>query len=175
MSYKITYYNASGSRVGSIPVLPGQYAAVVRFESENPDYCGDWVEPFAITRIPVEKPTPAALTFECADWNTGEGKEQDAFPGLDETNYEFVQDAVAEDGTDSLRSARAAGSYQACFRLKDPETCAWAGESEETTEVWIPWTIALQEFDPGVPEVQGADQSNKELQGNEIYHRDSEG
>jgi hypothetical protein len=134
-------------------MMPGQYVAIVKFESENPDYCGDWIEPFSIIRIPVEKPTPAALTFECEDWETGEGVLQDAFPDLDETWYEFVPDATADDGSVSLRSARAAGSYQACFRLKYPETHEWAGESEETKEVWVPWTIALQEFDPGAPEV----------------------
>ena len=153
VKYWITYYDASGNRVNDIPKMPGQYVAVVSFTSDNPDYCGDWIEPFAINKIPVEKPTPAALTFECGNWETGEGEEQDAFPKLDETLYEFVQDAEAGDGTKSLRSARAAGSYQACFRLKDPEIYEWAGESEDAEEVWIPWSIALQEFDANDPEV----------------------
>ena len=49
--------------------------------------------------------------------------------------------------------ARAAGSYQACFRLKDSEIYEWAGESENTVEVWVAWSIALQEFDPNNDEV----------------------
>ena len=154
VSYQIRYYDESGNRVGDIPVIPGQYVAVITFTSEDPEYCGDWVEAFAINKIEVEKPAPNALVFECADWETGEGKEQDAFLGqIDETDYEFVSGAAAEDGTISQRSASAAGIYQACFRLKNPETHVWAGEAEDAEEIWVPWSIALQEFDPGNPEI----------------------
>ena len=163
VEYWITYYDASGRRVGNIPVMPGQYAAVIKFMSDDEQYKGDWVEPFAISKIQVEKPTPAALTFECADWYTGEGTEQDAFPELDETYYVFDPDAKLGDKTESKRSAKTVGSYQACFRLKDPDTCEWAGESEDSEEVWIPWSIAVQEFDANDPEVTywGTDPGNE--------------
>lgn len=153
VSYTIVYYDASGERVGEVPWMPGQYAAVVTFTSDNKDYCGDWVEPFTIARKQVEKPDPRALVFECENWDTGEGAMKEAFLAPDTDDYEFVQDAKAADGTRSLRSAREAGSYQACFRLNDPETCVWAGESDDTEEIWIPWSIALQEFDANDPEI----------------------
>jgi len=152
-SYSIAYYDEEGTKLDSTPVMPGRYAAVVSFESENPDYCGSWIETVAIAKRQVAKPTPAELTFECANWKNGEGAKQDAFPGLDEADYTFDGSAKAADGTSSLRSASAAGNYQACFKLKDPATCAWAGESEDAAECWVPWSIALQEFDPNSKEI----------------------
>ena len=148
VSYSVAYYDAEGNELGSAPVMPGQYAAVVTFASDNPDYCGDWVEPVTITKRQVAKPTPADLVFECADWTTGEGVEQDAFPGLGDTDYELVTNAKEADGSASLRSAKEAGSYAACFKLKDPSTCQWEGESEDAAECWVPWSIALSPFDP---------------------------
>ena len=154
VSYEIAYYGEAGEEVGSAPVKPGRYAAVVTFTSENPDYNGSWVEPITISKRQVAKPVPAELTFECADWGTGEGAEQDAFPGLDSADYEFVGKVEAPDGlgdlksSTSLKSAKEAGSYAACFKLKDPETCQWEGEPEDADEVWVPWSIGLQELDP---------------------------
>ena len=153
VSYSIAYYDEAGSKLETAPVMPGQYAAVVTFTSEKAEYCGDWVETFTIAKKQVEKPTPRALVFECGNWYTGEGAQQDAFQGLEETDYKFVPNKKAADGTTSLRSAKAAGSYQACFRLKDPETCAWAGEPDDAAEVWVPWSIALQEFDANDSEI----------------------
>ena len=150
VSYSIVYYDEKGNALPDeepVPVKPGQYAAVVTFASENPDYCGDWVEVITITKREVAKPTPAALTFECADWTTGEGKLQEAFAKMGD-DYTFVADAKAEDGTASLKAAKDAGEYMACFKLNDPATCQWEGESEDTQEVWVPWSVKLQEFDP---------------------------
>ena len=99
VKYWITYYDASGERVGSVPTMPGRYVAVVSFESDNPEYCGSWVEPIVIAKRQVDKPTPAELVFECADWSTGEGALQDAFPGLDEADYAFATFTNGPDGT----------------------------------------------------------------------------
>ena len=156
LSYSIAYYDEAGGKLDSAPTMPGCYAAVVTLaasaEGED-DYSGSWVEPITITKRQVAKPTPAALTFECADWTTGEGAEQDAFPGLDGADFEFVPGAKAVDGTSSLKTAKAVGDYAACFKLKDTATCQWEGESEDAAEAWVPWSIALQEFDPNSDEV----------------------
>ena len=146
VAWSVAYYDESGAKLDSAPVMPGRYAAVVSLEAQGEE--GDVVAPIQIEKRQVAKPEPAALTFECADWATGEGKAQDAFAGLDEADYGFVADAVADDGAASLRSARAAGDYAACFRLTDPETCAWEGEAEGAEECWVPWSISLREFDP---------------------------
>jgi len=147
VEYSIVYYDEAGKRLGSAPMMPGQYAAVVTFKCSKPDYNGSWVEPIVIAKQQVEKPTPADLTFVCADWNTGEGLEQEAFPGLDEANIEFVPDAKTDDGSPSLRSAKDAGEYMACFKLKSPEIYEWA-DGTEGELAWVPWSIKLQEFDP---------------------------
>jgi hypothetical protein len=144
------YYDEEGSQLPDgepVPVKPGQYAAVVTFASDNPDYCGDWVEVVTIAKREVAKPTPAELVFECENWATGEGKLQEAFAKMGD-DYTFVADAKAEDGTASLKAAKDAGEYMACFKLNDPATCQWEGESEDTQEVWVPWSVKLQEFDP---------------------------
>lgn len=91
------------------------------------------------------------MKAKCANWATGEGLEQEAFPALDKTDYTFVSDAKAADGSASLKSAKAAGNYQACFKLKDPSTCQWEGESEDSAEAWVPWSIELATFDPNDP------------------------
>ena len=91
------------------------------------------------------------MKAKCANWATGEGLEQEAFPALDKTDYTFVSDAKAADGSASLKSAKAAGNYQACFKLKDPSTCRWEGESEDSAEAWVPWSIELATFDPNDP------------------------
>ena len=149
VNYEIAYYDDAGKKLDSAPTLPGQYLAIASFTcADNDEYSGDLVEPINIAKREVAKPTPAELTFVCADWSTGEGKVQEAFPELNETDYEFVADAKAEDGAASLKAAKDAGEYMACFKLKDPETCQWAGESEDTQEIWVPWSIKLQEFDP---------------------------
>ncbi len=71
----------------------------------------------------------------------------------DETDYEFVPNAKADDGTPSLKSAGEVGSYMACFKLKDPAMCEWEGESEDASEVWVPWSIKFSPFDPNSKEV----------------------
>ena len=147
VEYSVVYYDEAGKGLDSAPVMPGSYAAVVTFKSEKADYNGSWVEPIVIAKRQVEKPTPAELTFVCADWNTGEGLEQEAFPGLDEANIEFVPDAETDDGSPSLRSAKDAGEYMACFKLKSPEIYEWA-DGTEGELAWVPWSIKLQEFDP---------------------------
>ena len=148
-TYSTEYYDAEGKPLGEAPTRPGQYLAVVTFTWVDPatqkSSSGSWAEQITITKQQVEKPAPADLTFECANWETGEGAEQDAFPGLDETYYEFVPGTA--NGTTSLRSAKAAGDYQACFKLKDPATCEWA-DGTEGAEAWVPWSIKLAGFDP---------------------------
>ena len=154
VDWSIAYYDEAGKKLDSEPIMPGQYAAVVTFTcTEYEPYNGDWVVPVTINKRQVEKPVPAALTFECKNWDTGEGTMQEAFPGLNSADYKFVPDAKTADDTASLSSANAAGEYQACFRLNDPEKCAWAGESEDAAETWVPWSIALAPFDPADPEV----------------------
>ena len=150
VEYSVVYYGEAGNRLDSAPVMPGSYAAVVTFKCNDPDhadYNGSWVEPIVIAKRQVAKPTPAELTFVCADWNTGEGLEQEAFPGLDEANIEFVPDAETDDGSPSLKSAKDAGEYMACFKLKSPEIYEWA-DGTEGELAWVPWSIKLQEFDP---------------------------
>ncbi len=151
VEYSVAYYDEAGNRLDSAPVMSGQYAAAVTVKCDDPvhaDYNGSWVEPIVIAKRQVAKPTPAELVFECADWSTGEGALQDAFPGLDEADYAFVAGATADDGTTSLKSAKEPGEYVACFKLKDPATCQWEGESEDVAECWVPWSVKLQEFDP---------------------------
>ena len=131
--------------------MPGLYAAVVSFTGDG--ISGNWIEPVCIGKRQVAKPTPAELQFQYANWATGEGIEQEAFPALDETDCTFVSDAEAADGSASLRSAKAAGRYQACFKLKDPSTCQWEGESWDSAEAWVPWSIELAPFDPSDPRV----------------------
>lgn len=151
VSYSVAYYDIDGNKLGSEPVMPGLYAAVVSFTGEG--ISGNWIEPVSIGKRQIAKPTPVELQFQCVNWTTGEGLEQEAFPALDETDYTFVPDAEAADGSTSLKSAKAAGNYQACFKLKDPSTCQWEGESEDSAEAWVPWSIELALFDPNDPQV----------------------
>ena len=157
-TYSISYYDeATGEELGSAPVRPGRYAAVVlltdcRDVATGEVFPDDFaVVPIEISKIEVEKPTPKPLTFECADWATGKGAVQDAFGSLASGDYVFDATASKEVGgktVSSTRSASDAGAYEACFRLADPETHAWAGEPGDAAECWVPWSIALQEFDP---------------------------
>lgn len=167
VAYSIVYYDEAGERLGSAPVMPGRYAAVVTVtceDPERPDYNDSLVEPITITKRQVAEPTPVKMTFECADWATGEGALQDAFPGIDydvdgKPDFEFVADVTAPDGlgdlksNTSLKSAREVGEYAACFRLTDPATCQWEGEAEDVDECWVHWSIALAEFDPNDPAI----------------------
>lgn len=160
--WSVAYYDEEGTELGEEPSEPGQYAAVVTLDSDDPAYCGSWVETITIVKRQVPVPAPTGLAFECEFWETGEGFEQDAFPGIDgdidgdgEKEFGFAEDATREAGestVSSTRSARAAGSYEACFRLADPATCEWA-DGTQGADVWVPWSIALAEFDPNSSEV----------------------
>lgn len=147
-TYSISYYDEAGRLQGDAPVMPGRYLAVASIYGSD-GTSTDLVAPVTITKIQVEVPTPAELTFACKDWETGAGITQDAFPGLNNTgDYEFVTDAKADDGTVSARAASDVGSYAACFKLKDPTTHQWADESEDASEVWVTWSIAPSYYDP---------------------------
>jgi len=159
LTYAISCYDSEGGALSSAPSLPGQYVIALSFtspeiEAGTHEPIEGLIVPCTITKRQVAKPEPAALTFACADWETGEGAEQDAFPGLDSADYEFVGGAEAPEGlgdlksSTSLKSAKEAGSYAACFKLKDPETCQWEGEPEDADEAWVPWSVKLQELDP---------------------------
>jgi len=158
VTYSISYYDEeTGEELDSAPVNPGRYAAVVYLTDCRNVETGEAlpddlvVVPITISKIQVEKPAPKQLTFECANWETGEGAVQDAFGNLASDDYVFDATASKEvDGktVSSIRSASDAGAYEACFRLKDPATHSWVGEPEDADEVWVPWSIGLQELDP---------------------------
>ena len=166
VAYKVACYDEAGNLLDAAPADPGEYVALVRYTCPAPyeSLSGDWTVRFSIDKRQVAVPTPAELTFKVANWETGAGVKQDAFKDLDD-NIEFVKTSKTVDGktVTSKRSAKKVGSYEACFRLKDPETCEWADGSKGSDEIWVRWSIAPDTYDPNSRKVMywGTASTNK--------------